>query len=79
MGEGTEWLPNAVKDDFESLNQPKTHSQMEGKHSIFSAKQGDVLWLKGDAWPENEGKGARHRSPPNSLIQKRVLLTLDPM
>ena len=79
MGEGTQWLPNAAEDDFESLNLPKTHSQMEGKHSIFSAKQGDVLLLKGDAWPKNEGKGAIHRSPSNSLIQKRVLLTLDPM
>jgi hypothetical protein len=79
MGKGTQWLPNAAKDDLELLNQIKTPNQMQGKHEVLSAKQGDVLLLKGDAWPKNEGKGAIHRSPPNPLIQRRVLLTLDPM
>ena len=79
MGTGTQWLPHIAKGGLESLNQTKALSQMEGQHTILSAKQGDVLLLKGDAWPKNEGKGAIHRSPPDSLIQRRVLLTLDPM
>ena len=79
MGKGTQWLPHTAKGGLESLNQTKALSQMEEQHTILSAKQGDVLLLKGDAWPKNEGKGAIHRSPPNSLTQRRVLLTLDPM
>ncbi|MFT5544084.1 MAG: hypothetical protein ACI97K_000285 [Glaciecola sp.] len=79
MGEGTQWLPNSAKDYLESLNQTKAHCKMEDEHEILSAKQGDVLLLKGDAWPNNDGKGAIHRSPPTSLNQTRVLLTLDPM
>jgi hypothetical protein len=79
MGKGTQWLPHIAKGGLESLNQTKALSQTEDKHSILSAKQGDVLLLKGDAWPKNEGRGAIHRSPPDSLIQRRVLLTLDPM
>jgi len=79
MGIGTQWLPHSAKDDLELLNQIKAPSQMKGKHEVLSANQGDVLLLKGDAWPNNEGKGAIHRSPPNSLTQRRVLLTLDPM
>ena len=79
MGKGTQWLPHAAKDDLGSLNHTKAHTQMDNKHAILSAKQGDVLLLKGDAWPKNEGRGAIHRSPPNTLNQKRILLTLDPM
>ena len=78
-GKGTQWLPHATKDELEWLNQTKADSQMEDKHAILSAEQGDVLLLKGNAWPKNAGRGAIHRSPVNSLIQRRVLLTLDPM
>ena len=79
MGKGTQWLPHIAKGGLGSLNQIKAPSQMEGKHEILNASEGDVLLLKGDAWPKNEGRGAIHRSPPDSLIKKRVLLTLDPM
>lgn len=79
MGKGTQWLPHTTNGGLESLNEIKALRQMEEQHTILSAKQGDVLLLKGDAWPKNEGRGAIHRSPPNSLIQRRVLLTLDPM
>jgi hypothetical protein len=78
MGEGTQWLPHA-DDDLEALDQSKTHLQKIDGLAILSAKKGDVLLLKGDAWPKNQGKGAIHRSPPSSLSQRRVLLTLDPM
>jgi hypothetical protein len=78
MGKGTQWLPNA-DDDLVSLNQSKMPSQEADELTILSAKQGDVLLLKGDAWPKNDGKGAIHRSPPSSLSQRRVLLTLDPL
>jgi hypothetical protein len=79
MGKGTQWSPHIAKGGLGSLNQKKALSQMEEQHTILSAKQGEVLLLKGDAWPKNEGRGAIHRSPPDSLNQRRVLLTLDPM
>jgi hypothetical protein len=78
MGKATQWLPNA-DDDLVSLNRSKMPSQEVDELTILSAKQGDVLLLKGDAWPKNDGKGAIHRSPPSSLSQRRVLLTLDPL
>ena len=78
MGEGTQWLQKA-DDGLVSLHQSKAPHQKVDGQGILRAKQGDVLLLKGDAWPKNEGKGAIHRSPPSSIRQRRVLLTLDPM
>jgi hypothetical protein len=78
IGKGTQWLPHAA-DDLVSLQQTKAYTQMLDDLTILSAKQGDVLLLKGDAWSKNHDKGAIHRSPPTALDQKRVLLTLDPI
>ncbi len=39
---------------------------------------GEVLLLKGECWPGNEGRGAIHRSPAMSG-SPRLLLTLDPL
>lgn len=39
---------------------------------------GEVLLLKGECWPGNEGRGAIHRSPAASATP-RLLLTLDPL
>lgn len=40
--------------------------------------EGEVLLLKGDCWPGNEGCGAIHRSPAAGATP-RLLLTLDPL
>jgi hypothetical protein len=78
-GQGTEWLLNEELSDINSSYQVVAQNQLDKQHSIMRAQQGDVLLLKGDAWPDNEGKGAVHRSPPNLCQEKRLLLTLDPM
>jgi Protein of unknown function (DUF1826) len=44
---------------------------------VFAAEPGDIVMLKGEAWPENLGRGAVHRSPPASDASPRVVLTLD--
>lgn len=38
----------------------------------------DVVLLKGAAWPENEARGAIHRSPCRRSVP-RLLLTIDPL
>lgn len=48
--------------------------------SLRRCHEGDVVLLKGERWPKNEGRGAVHRSPPNDATSRpRVLLTLDPL
>jgi len=46
---------------------------------LCEASRGDVLLLKGNAWPGNQGCGAIHRSPRAvSEERPRLLLTVDP-
>lgn len=47
--------------------------------SIQRAKAGEVVLLKGEGWPGNEGRGAVHRSPFASTLAPRIVLTLDPL
>lgn len=49
-----------------------------GAH-VRSAATGDVVLLKGEAWPGNAGRGAVHRSPAASEDAPRIVLTLDPL
>jgi hypothetical protein len=44
---------------------------------IQSAQTFDVVLLKGEAWPENRGRGAVHRSPHPDADGPRLILTLD--
>jgi Protein of unknown function (DUF1826) len=44
---------------------------------IHRAEPGDVVLLKGEAWPENAGRGAVHRSPSASEETPRLVMTLD--
>jgi len=46
---------------------------------VRRAASGDVVLLKGEAWPNNAGRGAVHRSPAASLYAPRLVLTLDPL
>jgi len=43
------------------------------------AEAGDVVLLKGEAWPNNAGRGAVHRSPRASAESPRLVMTLDPV
>jgi len=82
-GPGTEWIPNeAVRREI--LERPDLTlaavnraivSQPDG---VRFAAAGEVLLLKGEAWPGNAGNGAVHRSPPiEAAGARRLLLTLD--
>lgn len=80
---GTQWLDNA------SLDRSKLGWGSQGKadeesglflfpEAIQTAQVGEVLLLKGEAWPDNEVKGVAHRSPSLKPGAKRLVLTLDP-
>lgn len=44
-----------------------------------AAQPGDVVLLKGEAWPDSVGRGAAHRAPAASGASPRPALTLDPL
>jgi Protein of unknown function (DUF1826) len=46
---------------------------------VRAAEPGDIVLLKGEAWPETRGRGAVHRSPAASSRSPRLVMTLDPL
>lgn len=50
---------------------------VHSRAAIQTAGVGDVVLLKGEGWPGNEGRGAVHRSPFTTASHPRLLLTLD--
>ncbi|ALS99999.1 DUF1826 domain-containing protein [Lacimicrobium alkaliphilum] len=81
---GTQWLGNAAIDRSKlghgSGGLDDAHSGLySDTTAVCNATAGDVLLLKGEAWPDNEGGGVVHRSPAVPDGTKRLLLTLDPM
>jgi hypothetical protein len=46
---------------------------------VRAAAAFDIVLLKGEAWPENAGRGAVHRSPAASEASPRLVMTLDPL
>ncbi len=52
---------------------------LRSEGSIRSAEVFDVVALKGERWPNSEGRGAVHRSPAVPVGESRVVLTLDPL
>ncbi|EKE79950.1 hypothetical protein A10D4_12238 [Idiomarina xiamenensis 10-D-4] len=70
-GAATEWLAN---DDV--ARQSMTALTEQPRY----ASCGEVMLLKGEAWPGNAGNGLVHRSPAiQNKATKRLLLSLDPM
>lgn len=53
-------------------------SNVDENH-IQRANVGDVVLMKGELWPKNEGNGAVHRSPHADPEHPRIVLTLDPV
>ncbi len=47
--------------------------------AVHVAPAGDLLFLKGEAWPGNVGCGAVHRSPGADAASPRLVMTLDPL
>lgn len=76
-GPGTEWLPDAQVDRAAQANgAPNSGIVRFGEPSRI--KPFWVGVLKGDAYPDNAGRGLVHRSPPISGSgQTRVLFCLD--
>ncbi len=79
LGRGTEWL------DQSSAKRRHLGHAAQGQSDELSgliqgpvrgAKAFDLVLLKGEAWPENEQRGAVHRSPP-STGQRRLFVTLE--
>ncbi|MEO1170725.1 MAG: DUF1826 domain-containing protein, partial [Myxococcota bacterium] len=83
VGPATEWLRDEDVDRqslgrFDLGLDEANRAVLRSGASIQHAMPGDVVLLKGDAWPGNEGKGAVHRSPPvESSGERRLLLKLD--
>ncbi|MCE2571176.1 DUF1826 domain-containing protein [Motilimonas eburnea] len=80
---GTQWLDNASLDRSKLGwgNQGKADEEsglFQYPTDIYTAQVGEVLLLKGEAWPDNEAKGVAHRSPNLKPGAKRLVLTLDP-
>jgi len=84
VGSGTEYL--ASEDvDRSWLGHAATHLRDETSGLLRQgavlrkAAAGDVVLLKGEAWPGNAGRGAVHRSPSASQASARLVATLDPL
>jgi hypothetical protein len=69
VGPGAEWVRNSAvhrealrreSDDMARANA----AIVTDPSAIRRAQPGDVLLLKGEAYPGNQGRGAVHRSPP---------------
>lgn len=70
------WLGVALPPD--AVGEPV--SLMRSGASVVRAATGDVVLLKGEAWPGNKGRGCVHRSPAQTRADdSRVVLTLDPV
>ncbi len=86
IGPGTEWLADADVD--RSRLGPSAACPTEANRAVLrsplamrSARPGQVLLMKGEAWPGNAGRGLVHRSPPitpgdGSEAPPRLLLTI---
>lgn len=83
-GEGTQWLADEWVDRSKlghgSNGLPDHQSGLYPGHvAPLQASTGDVIIMKGDTWPEHEGRGVVHRSPECSEKTPRLFLSLDVM
>ncbi|MCG3172605.1 MAG: hypothetical protein GMKNLPBB_00759 [Myxococcota bacterium] len=83
-GAGTLWLDNhdVIRGElgcpghgsFEEANA----AVMKPGAKVRQLSRGWVAWMKGEAWPGNEGNGLVHRSPPHDpAAGPRLILKLD--
>jgi hypothetical protein len=81
-GPGTEYVSNEVVDrrwlGHAAGGVPDEESGLlRVGDGARAARPGEVVWLKGEAWPGNAGRGAVHRSPAASADAPRLVMTLD--
>ncbi len=74
-GRGTEFVANRASAG-RGAREPEAFDATRDA-VIERAETGDLLFLKGEAWPGNGGRGALHRSPTATREQPRLVLTLD--
>ena len=84
LGAGTEWLADEQVDRSKlghgSNGLPDHQSGLYPRHiKPQQVKTGDVLIMKGDTWPGQEGHGVVHRSPACNESTPRLFLSLDVM
>ena len=70
-GPGTDWLDESTP---ETAVRSRSNVRL-GR--VRSAHRGDLVLLKGESWPGNEGRGAVHRSPAHT--SDRLVVSLDPL
>jgi hypothetical protein len=78
-GAGTEYLATEDVDRDWLGHTDEATGPRVASAKIRRAAPGDLVLLKGEAWPNNSGRGAIHRSPPASSRAPRLVLTLDPL
>jgi hypothetical protein len=82
-GPGTEWVDDrdvnrSALGHEESCFETANARIVPRGRAIRTSGPGDVVLLKGDRFPGNEGRGAVHRSPPiETTKERRIVLTLD--
>lgn len=73
-GPGTQWLAD------QTIDRAALPAMREAKLSFVESQPGDLVLLKGSAWPHNAHLGAVHRSPAvDPASPGRTLVTLDPL
>ena len=80
-GAGTEYLADLDADrrrlGMAGQHADETSGLVRSGGQIARTPTGAVVLLKGEAWPENLGGGAIHRSPATCPEAPRLVLTLD--
>jgi len=84
LGPGTEFVSNHQVDRNQLGHKAGDRTDEESglllaPGCVQRAGRFDVVLLKGEAWPENKGFGAVHRSPPMHGASPRLVMTLDPL
>jgi hypothetical protein len=82
-GTGTQWVANSDiqrhelgwKNDVG--HEAANARMMKPGATLMQANPGDVLILKGEVWPGNEGNGVVHVSPPLRQSESRIRLVID--
>ncbi|KAL0051293.1 hypothetical protein WJX82_005092 [Trebouxia sp. C0006] len=81
VGEGTYFVPNKAVNRhnwMRALGIRDTNGfGVKSATSVQQATEWDVVLLKGEAFPGNQGAGAVHKSPDASAECPRLLLTVD--
>lgn len=82
-GPGTEFVPNERFDRTRLGHTRRSDCELGDAacedDGVLAAQAGEIVLLKGEAWPGNAGRGAIHRSANASAQTPRLVMTLDPL